>query len=246
MTKEVTSKEIASRVGVAGITLARWQKQGLIPPPEVRPISSGRGKRGHWPVWVIDRCNQIKQLRKAGHSLGKIKEELGDDWQAESEAHNSKSTRKYRFHEVSRSISMGQCAGSANDMLNEVASNLNKKHNVLVKAEHVADAVTIALDGFNPVLVATSDEVRVTADFIVADYLANNLSLDSAVVVVPLFNELRSHLIQTDKFPSKPTVRMSKGLVDHRGRRKDKLKYWRFDSWSFEVRKEKKPRTLKK
>ena len=238
MPKELTSQQLTDLIGIATITLARWQRQELIPPPEVRPLPSGRGKRGYWSEWVVDRCKQIKHLRQAGHSLAQIKKELGSDWEAESQAYLAKSKRRYRFEEVSRSISMRQCAESSSDAIVELVRRLNKKHAISIGPEHIANALEIALDGINPVLIVNNTETRVTADFVVADYLANCLSLHSAFVVVPLFEELQSQLKLTDKLPKSPTIRPSTELKKGKRRRKSKLRYWRFNSWDFEVREE--------
>ena len=243
MSNEVTSKQITNSIGITSITLSRWQRQELIPSREVRPLTSGRGKRGYWPEWVLDRCKQIKQLREAGHSLAQIKKELGSDWEAESRAYLAKSKRKYRFQEVSRSISMRQCAESSADAIVELVRRLNKKHAVSITPEHIANALELAFDGINAVLVVSNTETRVTADFVVADYLANCRSIDGAFVVVPLFEELHSQLRLTDKLPKSPTIRPSAELKKGNRRRKNKLKFMRFNGWDFEIREEKKRNT---
>ena len=133
---------------------------------------------------------------------------------------------------------MRHCAESSSDAIVELVRRLNKKHAISIGPEHIANALEIALDGINPVLIVNNTETRVTADFVVADYLANCLSLHSAFVVVPLFEELQSQLKLTDKLPKSPTIRPSTELKKGKRRRKSKLRYWRFNSWDFEVREE--------
>ena len=133
---------------------------------------------------------------------------------------------------------MRQCAESSADAIVELVRQLNKKHAVAISTEHIANALKLALDGINPVLVVNATETRVTADFVVADYLANCRSIDVAFVVVPLFEELQSQLNLTDKLPKSPTIRPSTELSKGKRRRKSKLKYWRFNSWDFEIREE--------
>ena len=78
---------------------------------------------------------------------------------------------------------MRQCAESSSDAIVELVRRLNKKHAISIGPEHIANALEIALDGINPVLIVNNTETRVTADFVVADYLANCLSLHSACLL---------------------------------------------------------------
>ena len=59
--------ELTSRKSVIG-----WVKAGLLPPPTVEIVPGGRGRRGVWPVSVLQRIRSIRDLTEKGFSLAVV------------------------------------------------------------------------------------------------------------------------------------------------------------------------------
>jgi adenylate cyclase len=64
LSEELTSAEVARRVGVTPQTLRRWQRSGLIP----------RGANGRWTPEAAAQARMVARLRERGHSLEAIRE----------------------------------------------------------------------------------------------------------------------------------------------------------------------------
>src|SRR3954449_6251412 len=66
----ITSKQILEATGLKSQkTLTRWAHAGIIPEPLIGTHPAGRGKIAYWPDWVLERCKQIVELQRQGHTL---------------------------------------------------------------------------------------------------------------------------------------------------------------------------------
>jgi class 3 adenylate cyclase/DNA-binding transcriptional MerR regulator len=73
--KVLTSKEILSKTGISRATLNNYIKMGILPKPVVQKGLSGLGKTkliGHFPVEVLERIEQVRQLKSAGNNMKQI------------------------------------------------------------------------------------------------------------------------------------------------------------------------------
>lgn len=215
----VTSRDIMKATGIENVaTLVRWHKhESLIPPPEIRTHPSGRGKMAYWPEWVLVRCIQIRQLRKQGMNLGKIRDFLGIGLVAAPPPLR----RKYCFAEVSR-LKDKEAAqdnlsrlfeGSVVKWVKSRCDGVLQSSKSEITPDIVERGIELYEAGCHPVLVVTKDSIYLTADFAVSLYLSRCHSAGQFMVVIPVADELRAFLSELDiSLPSYSVEPISKVL----------------------------------
>ncbi len=70
----VSSKEILTRTGISRATLNNYIALGLVPRPAVRKpdYAEGPTKIGHFPTWVLDRLQKVRELKHRGMRIPEI------------------------------------------------------------------------------------------------------------------------------------------------------------------------------
>lgn len=79
ITNIVSSREVLAITGISRSTLNNYIKMGLLPTPLVRKPLKGYGqvrRLGYFPVWVIDRIKEIRELKGAGLAMDEIVKKL--------------------------------------------------------------------------------------------------------------------------------------------------------------------------
>ncbi len=238
---DVTSQQIMSATGISNIvTLTRWHRMGLIPPPDVRTHPGGQGKMAYWPEWVLERCVRIKQLRKTGARLSKIKEILGGDWENEGRKYQR---RRYRFAEANQQMERQAALVNLRETVEQTLrgwisfqqSRLRKTSVPFIASQIVDQAILLMEQGCNPVLVFDRGEVRVAPDFLVSQQLAGSRSLDRPLFVVPLFDVLQRYFRDLSTIPPKPIVRPSEKVLVSGPEGEHELRFVATHDWSFEI-----------
>lgn len=235
---DVTSKDIKAVTGIKNAaTLTRWHKKGLIPEPEIRKQADNKGMIAYWPEWVLHRCVRIKQLVNAGWSLPKIKQTLGTDWERDK----AKFARS--FGQVTRSADRNAAFWNLEEdvgaVLTRMISRLDRKlKNTKTTFLHeglVQQTIPMMAEGVNPVLVVIDNEVYVTADFSVSEYLANHRSVGDAITVIPFGRELQAYLGRSESLPIRPRIRPSDLVIEQTAKGRVELSFHSVDTWGFEI-----------
>ncbi|MCX7817274.1 MAG: MerR family transcriptional regulator [Syntrophales bacterium] len=83
----ISSREVLAITGISRSTLNNYIKFGLVPVPDVRKCVKGHGqirRLGYFPVWVIDRIKEIRDLKRKGLTMDKIVEKFNKitPWEA--------------------------------------------------------------------------------------------------------------------------------------------------------------------
>jgi DNA-binding transcriptional MerR regulator len=243
---DVTSQQIMEATKIGDIvTLTRWHKRGLIPQPEVRTHPNGRGKMAYWPAWVLERCVRIKQWQKSGKTLGEIEELLGSDWKQAEHRHK----RRYRFAEASDRMARSAALMNLQDAVERHFRrwmSAQKKHmgktNVSLIAGEVIDTAILLMErGINPVLIVSDEISCVTADFAVSHYLSHASSVECAVFVVPMLDEVSTYFVASGRKFTKPTVRPVETVIERTSDGLRERKFSLLDDWDFEIAAPKQP-----
>jgi len=249
---EVTSQDVMEAAQIGNpVTLTRWRKMGLIPPPDVRTHPSGRGKIAYWPEWVLERCLRIQQLKNTGKSLGEIADLLGSDWEAEHREHQR---RRYRFADASAQMDRQAALINLQDAVERVLrgwissqqSRLRRTSVPIFPSDVVEQAVLMAEQGINPVLVIEADWIGVAPDFLISQKLSQSRSLDRPLFVVPLFDILQGFLGKCESIPNEPTMRPSSNVSVFDSDGEHERRFVATDGWSFEIEKKTGRRTKRK
>jgi DNA-binding transcriptional MerR regulator len=79
--KQISSKEILARTGISRATLNNYIGLNLIPPPTVRKPKEigGPTKIGYFPEWVVDRIDEVRQLKSEGMRMSQIVMQFMDE-----------------------------------------------------------------------------------------------------------------------------------------------------------------------
>lgn len=242
---ELTAEELRGKLELKNsATLTRWHsKEGLIPPPEVRPVSEGRGRRAYWPEWVLFRCMRIKQMRKEGKSLAEIRDHLGCDWDAEQKKYEQDRKHTYNFAEDYRRRSMAvahenlleDVNGEVFDWIFRRRSSFVETRKDLVSCEMAMEAVKLMTEGINPVLVLTSGMTYLTADFVVSMHLADLQAADECFMVIPISRKLAAYAADFAKIPDAPTTSPVARVKVSKKRSPDERDVCQIETWGFEI-----------
>lgn len=210
--RRITTKEVLRQTGIkSGKTLTRWHQDGLIPPPEVGPPQTGRGRVAYWPHWVVDRCRKIRQMVKDGKTLAQVREILGSDWSAEETKAGRR--RDYDFAEVAAVYARQECERNFIDVaLDRVLAAFtpgSRNPELLSSLMRQLDgpmarkSLELARNGYNPVLTFSDGQLDIVPDFM----LTHMLSAGQSIVVVPIFNEVvKAYRPSFPDLPVNPTV----------------------------------------
>ncbi|EAQ80550.1 hypothetical protein [Blastopirellula marina] len=237
---EVTSKEIMFATGITnGVTLTRWYQMELIPEPTIRTHPSGKGKIAYWPEWVLDRCLRIKQFRAKGFQLDAIKDILGTDWEMEPQKYK----RPYVFAEDQYRRELYEALAGMKGDIEAILSNWTQGTKRSgsqppisdISAEIVEHAIKLAEGGFNPILIISKDAIELTTDFVLAEYLANHREINSAVIAIPLAEELRKYFRMTRRIPDIPSTLPVNQVTIATDEITEVREFVTVDDWSFEI-----------
>ena len=81
----VTAADILKEVSITRKTLWLWQKKyNFFPDPVKEAHPGGKGIVGYYPSWVQQRCKQVYDLQKSGHTIAMIKEILQKELEEKS------------------------------------------------------------------------------------------------------------------------------------------------------------------
>jgi hypothetical protein len=198
----VTSQKILDRTGQTMKTLTRWHKAGVIPKPTIGTSPSGRGKMAYWPDWVLERCVQIADLQKQGHSLHSAVALL--DAQRVSRLIEGVTSapdfskklvtvgeRQVKFGDIFSAMLVGELKKAlAADVVAAIVPKLRQSDALDV-------AITMYRNGFNPVLAFDGEGLTVTYDFLAGQQLS--AAKDGNIrIYMPLLPTLRK-LFQSSK-----------------------------------------------
>jgi len=64
----LSTKEVTTQSGISNRTLARWQSDGIVPPPTVRSSGNGRGRAAFYTPEASARIEKIAALSREGHT----------------------------------------------------------------------------------------------------------------------------------------------------------------------------------
>lgn len=206
----VTSREIMKSLGIKNIkTLTRWHQYCVIPEPTVENHPGGIGRIGCWPDWVLEHCRVIKQLVAEGQTLRQVADTFGDDWNAIARRY-----QRYSFAEVNKKMDLENKVTILRESIQqELARDLGDLRERLkaatippINRDLLMRAVDLVREGYNPVLIVTSERIIVTPDFLVGLHLAAHFENPKTLLVVPLFSRIQGHLKAKD-LPKAPTIR---------------------------------------
>jgi DNA-binding transcriptional MerR regulator len=204
----LTGKEVLTRIGIrSGRTLWRWQRNGLIPVPEIGPAPGGRGRTAYWDETVIDRCHRILDLQRRGHSLAEVREAL-------------------EFGSVAQTLGATQPPGSSrrpaetpphprerfNVYLAARAQSLLRDEDLLrtlitrIQRDKVFErAIQLVRRGLTPLMTFDGSNVAVLAHRTLADWFENpgpRVHARVPVLVIPLYLPLVDSFVGVRRMPS--------------------------------------------
>ncbi len=64
----LSTKEVTTQSSISQRTLARWQSDGIVPPPTVRKSGNGKGRAAFYTLEMAQRIEQIATLSREGHT----------------------------------------------------------------------------------------------------------------------------------------------------------------------------------
>ena len=73
----LSKAEICESVGITAYEFDSWRRAALLPGPAFQRQFGGRGSEAYYDGLVLDRVLRIKELRRGGLSLDRIRLELG-------------------------------------------------------------------------------------------------------------------------------------------------------------------------
>ena len=206
----VTSRDIMKSLEIKNVkTLTRWHQSGVIPEPTVETHPDGVGRIACWPDWVLDHCRVIKQLTGNGQTLQQVAETFGSNWEEIARRY-----RQYKFSEVTKKMDLDNKFLALRESIEqELARELGDIRERLqatsippITRDLLSRAMELVQDGFNPVLVVTSQRLVVTPDFLVGLHLSDHFDNPKSLLVVPLYSKIKSHL-GTRRMARVPMVR---------------------------------------
>ena len=213
----VTSRDIMKALNIKNVkTLTRWHnKVGVIPKPTVEKHPGGIGRTAVWPAWVLDHCRVIKDLTSKGEKLADIAATYGNDWDAIARRYQ----RRYVFADVSKKMEHDNQLTAFRESIEKTIAQwmVSVRQRLLattlppIAGDIAIQAVDLARDGYNPVLVLYQDRTEVAPDFMVGHYLSNHFGADAPLLVIPLHSLVNSYF-GADDIPEKPTVRPSRKI----------------------------------
>jgi DNA-binding transcriptional MerR regulator len=230
-------------------TLDHYRSLGLIPDPTIGPHKSGRGKTSYWSDEAPVRINTIRELLALGKSL-EATQAMVRAVTAQSKNFLSgtrkpsipQSKRPYKFAEASRQMDLEQAlvdfvlavekqlwvdgAMFADPLL------LSNGWHAYVTRDQAGEVLRLLDLGINPVLVFDGEFVRVVADFVAVARVAEMKAPKSALLIMPIGEELRGILKKvTSRAMAPPTVKLENKVLELSGGRLVERK----GDWDFEV-----------
>ena len=84
-------------------------------------------------------------------------------------------------------------------------------------------------------LIVSEDVNCVTADFAVSQYLSRVSSVECAVFVVPLFEEVSTYFLASGRKLAKPTIRPVESVFERSSDEIHERKFFLVGDWDFEI-----------
>ncbi len=177
----VTTQDILAELEIKVRTLRHWQELELIPPPTVGPHPGGRGRQATWPIWVLDRCLEIRKLTSEQKTLQEVADLLGPP---------KPPKRKYSFQKAAEnrdrelSLQLFRVRENVGKGLRRFARNtLEIADADLVTRKQFDQLMAIEEEGRTPMLVVTLNNTSVMP----ADQIGRHcLETFEIVAIVPL------------------------------------------------------------
>lgn len=251
----LSTSEVLKRTKInSSRTLDHYRKLGLVPDPTIALHESGRGKTGYWRDDAPDRIKTVRELLSLGKALDATEELVRKtilQWKAYQANRlstdagggptpSAASRRHYKFAEASMQMDAEQ---ALIDFILAVEVNLREMGgkfadptalangwHAYVTRKHACEVVRLLEMGVNPVLAFDGDLVRVVADFVAADRVAEMKTTSTALLVMPIGDDLRAILAKvTPKATVRPKVqgKVIEGSAELGFRRKG--------DWDFEI-----------
>lgn len=64
----LSTKDVSKQSDISPRTLARWQSDGIVPPPTVRKSGNGKGRAAFYTPEAAERIEKIATLSREGHT----------------------------------------------------------------------------------------------------------------------------------------------------------------------------------
>lgn len=179
---DLTTQDILEKLGLKSArTLRRWRELGLIPSPLVKPHPDGRGRIATWPATVLDRCLEIREKLREGRTLEEIAATVGK--------------RKYRFQDDwdarERQLELFRLRETATKSLRKFARNcLERLDHTIITKEDFAEALKLAANGQEPMLVVTESDSTVVPRSGLTEGIAR-LPAGCLLAIIPINQLLR-------------------------------------------------------
>lgn len=209
----VTTKDILKFTGLkTARTLTAWYQAGLIPRPRIMRHPSGKGTVAVWPDEAMDRCMALAKLRKPGRPSRlnlRILELLDQQpvrqgLQAPEDvirANTANDGNMINREDDLPEFFIAMLAPALFPYFPDVHSR-SAMISKIRSLEVMRQALDLFNSGFRPVLVVDKHDFQVTQDFMVSRRLADEVSFDHAIVVVPLLASLKkAFLLARVPFP---------------------------------------------
>jgi hypothetical protein len=226
----ITSHQILQATGLKSQkTLTRWAHAGIIPEPLIGTHPAGRGKIAYWPDWVLERCKQIVELQRQGHTLSSALATLEHERMLRNieKVKTAPDVGKVLAEKKvalagGREVDLGSLlaafvAKEAEGVVADAALR-SKLAAELRKAGVAAEGLRFAAAGYCPVCFFDGRQVEVVPDFLVGHKLSEERPPASAWVVIPLLPALRKAFSALGRdLPARPSVRPAPKVWAHEG-----------------------------
>lgn len=233
----ISSREILKAIGIKSQkTLTRWHQDGLIPAPVMRTHPSGRGKIGCYPEETLQRCLEIIELKKQGHSMKSIGAIVGipkkpkltfldgnasispqsiDRIILEAEDGKNLTLTDYLQSVVMREVRRVVSDSVFRERLREL----------LRPSKFLEKSLSLLRKGSNPVLIFDGEVIEVTPDFMVSHRISQKTQSGGPFLAVPLYGPFQKAIEEAGgSIPFKPSRMPSEKVVE----REDNslIEYW--------------------
>ncbi|MEX2310438.1 MAG: hypothetical protein WD738_22920 [Pirellulales bacterium] len=244
----LTTRQVLDACGFKSVrTLQRWRERNLVPPPTLQRHPNGRGMTWMWPAWTIRHIAAIKKRLAAGESLDEVGRTLGD-WQAEAKRwHPKRYDFKAAFERMQRHEAIDRFAEWASDTVYLFLRDIgverpgridDKVWKSISKSQFIDEVLRLVRLGYAPVMVVTSNALKVVPDFLVSSALGDTEARGGPLLVVPIrhaFVEAFSNI--EPKLSNKLKYAPAKYVEERREKKRRIRRYRQKTQWEFDFEK---------
>jgi len=73
---QVSIKDVLSRTRISYWTFVWYRREGLLPGPLRHEKFRGKGSSAYYPLWIIERIDEIQRMRRRGLTVAEVKKAI--------------------------------------------------------------------------------------------------------------------------------------------------------------------------